>query len=260
MKLQVLVSTMHQSDRSLPEKMNIQSEAIVINQCDRNEFDEFMYKDKLIRFLSLKERGVGLSRNTALMRANADICLLADDDVTYKDNYQDIIIKEFNETPEADVIIFNVPSTNPNRGKKVIHRKKRLHLHNSLGFGTYKIAVKLESVRKANLCFSLLFGGGARYSAGEDTIFLSDCFKKRLKVYSSPKVIGTVTHEESTWFKGFNDKYFYDKGILFYCISKIGAFMLCLQFAIRRRKAFEKEKTWTEAYKLMITGIRDFRR
>jgi glycosyltransferase involved in cell wall biosynthesis len=260
MKLQVLVSTMHQSDRSLPEKMNIQSDAIIINQCDRNEFDEFMYKDNLIRFLSLKERGVGLSRNTALMRANADICLFADDDVTYKDNYEDIIIKEFDETPEADVIIFNVPSTNPNRGKKIIGRKKRLHFYNSLGFGTYKIAVKLESVRKVNLCFSLLFGGGAKYSAGEDTIFLSDCFKKGLKIYGSPKVIGTVTYEESTWFKGYTDKYFYDRGILLYCISKLGAFMLCLQFAIRKRKLFEKEKTWTEAYKLMITGIRDFRR
>lgn len=250
---------MNQNDRSLLEKMNICSEAIIINQCDKNEFEEFIYKDNLIRFLSLKERGVGLSRNTAMMRANADICLFADDDVTYKNDYEDIIIKEFIETPEADIIIFNVPSTTPNRKNKIINRKKRLHFYNGLGFGMVKIAVKLESVRKANLSFSLLFGGGARYSAGEDTIFLSDCFKKGLKVYSSPKVIGTVTYEESTWFKGYTDKYFCDRGILFYCISKLGALMLCLHFAIRKRKLFEKDKTWTEAYKLMIRGIREFR-
>ena len=35
----------------------------------------------------LNERGIGLSRNTALMRATADIILFADEDVTYKDGY-----------------------------------------------------------------------------------------------------------------------------------------------------------------------------
>ena len=34
MKLQVLVSCMHQQDYSLLEKMNIQTDAIIINQCD----------------------------------------------------------------------------------------------------------------------------------------------------------------------------------------------------------------------------------
>ena len=44
MTLQVLVATMHQTDHSLLEKMNIQSDAIVINQCDRNEIERFTYK------------------------------------------------------------------------------------------------------------------------------------------------------------------------------------------------------------------------
>ena len=39
MKLQVLVSCMHQQDYSLLEKMNIQTDAIIINQCDINKFE-----------------------------------------------------------------------------------------------------------------------------------------------------------------------------------------------------------------------------
>ena len=58
MNLQVLVSTMHQTYPSLLEKMNIQSDAIIINQCDRNEFEEFEYKGNNIKFLSFAERGV----------------------------------------------------------------------------------------------------------------------------------------------------------------------------------------------------------
>lgn len=75
MTLQVLVVTMHQTDHSLLEKMNIQSDAIVVNQCSRNEVEWFMYNGHQILWMSLNERGIGLSRNTALMRATADIIL-----------------------------------------------------------------------------------------------------------------------------------------------------------------------------------------
>ena len=54
MKIQVLVATMHQTDHSLPEKMNIQTDAIIINQCDRNEYEEFTYNGHTIRFTTYK--------------------------------------------------------------------------------------------------------------------------------------------------------------------------------------------------------------
>ncbi len=41
MNLQVLVSTMHQEDHSLLEKMNINSYAIIGNQCDQNSIEDF---------------------------------------------------------------------------------------------------------------------------------------------------------------------------------------------------------------------------
>jgi glycosyltransferase involved in cell wall biosynthesis len=259
MDLQVLVSTMHQTDHSLLEKMNIQSDAIVINQCDRNEFEEFEYKGNAIKFLSFAERGIGLSRNTGMMRATADICLFADDDVTYIDNYKEIILREFVRNPQADVIVFNVPSMNPEREEYVIKKAKRLRFYNCLRYGTFRIAIRTASVRKANISFSLLFGGGAKYSAGEDSLFMADCIKKGLQVYASPKSIGTVNHAESTWFTGYTDKYFIDKGVFFACLSKRWAKLLCLQFAIRRRNMFKEDKTVMEAYRLMLEGISERR-
>jgi len=96
---------MHQNDHSLLEKMNIQSDAIIGNQCNRNEIEEFNYNGNTIKYLSFPERGVGLNRNNALMRATADICLFADDDVRYVDNYKDIIIEAFEQNPKADMIV-----------------------------------------------------------------------------------------------------------------------------------------------------------
>lgn len=260
MNLQVLVSTMHQNDHSILEKMNIQSDAIIINQCDRNEIEKFTFKGNSINFLSLLERGVGLSRNTALMRATADICLFADDDVSYNSDYKEVIINEFLNNPKADMIIFNVPSTHPERGRRLITKNKKLNLHNCFRFGTYQIAVRLASIRSANIYFSLLFGGGAKYSAGEDSLFIADCMKKGLKVYSSVKSIGTVSHQESTWFKGYTDKYFVDKGVFYAYLSKRWAKVLSLRFSIRHRELFKDSKTWYEAFRLMSKGIEEVNR
>jgi len=260
MKLEVLVATMHQNDHSILEKMNIQTDAVIVNQCDRNEFEEIKYKGNSIRFLSLAERGVGLSRNTALMRAKADICLFADDDVSYKDGYKEIIVNEFVNNPKADIIIFNVPSTHEERGKRIITKSKKLQFHNCFRFGTYQIAIKLASIRKANIHFSLLFGGGAKYSSGEDSLFLKDCLNNGLALYSSPKSIGSVSHKESTWFKGYTEKYFIDKGVLYACLSRRWVRLLCLQFVLRHRRMFEKDRTWKEAFELMLKGTREIRR
>jgi len=254
MDLQVLVATMHQNDNSLIEKMNIKSDAIIINQCDKNDIQEFEYKGYKIKFLSFAERGIGLSRNNALMRATADICLFADDDVTYVDDYKEIIYRAFEQNSNADMIVFNVPSTNPNRPSQEIIQSRRVRWFNCLKYGAVRIAIRTNKIKQANIYFSLLFGGGAKYGSGEDSLFIFECIKKGLKVYAEPAVIGYVSQEDSSWFKGYTDKFFIDKGALFSCISKRWSKLLCLQFAIRHRKMFGKDNTWREAYKLMMTG------
>lgn len=95
MRVQVLISTMNQSDYTLLDKMNIQTDAIVVNQCQEDNVCEFMYNNHSVKWYSLNEKGVGLSRNTALMRASADILLFADDDVVFCDGYEQLVIDEF---------------------------------------------------------------------------------------------------------------------------------------------------------------------
>ena len=40
MKLQILVSSLNQEVKSLAEKMNLQADAILINQCNENRYEE----------------------------------------------------------------------------------------------------------------------------------------------------------------------------------------------------------------------------
>jgi len=258
LSLQVLISTMNQSDYSLLEKMNIQSDAIVVNQCNYNAIKEFEFRGHHIKWYSINERGVGLSRNTALMRATADIVLFADDDVVYKDNYSDVIIQTFEKYPLAGLIAFNLPSENLTRKEKIVNKAKKLNLFNCLKFGAFRIAVRRNIIFEKRVYFSLLFGGGAKYSAGEDNLFVSDCIKKFIKCYCVPEIIGSVKHESSTWFKGYNEKYFIDKGILMYEIYGHLAYFFSPLICIKNKKLYSNIniknavlKTWE--------GIREIR-
>ena len=87
MNLETLVATMHQTDFSLVDKMNIQSDVVFANQCDRNGI-EVVNKDGITaKMISTDTRGVGLNRNIALLMSSADILLFSDDDFTYNDGY-----------------------------------------------------------------------------------------------------------------------------------------------------------------------------
>jgi glycosyltransferase involved in cell wall biosynthesis len=257
-KIEVLISTMHQKDISLVEKMNIQTDAVIINQCDQFGFVEENIKNKRIRMYLFNERGVAISRNNALMRATGDICVLADDDVVYVNNYENLILDAFNQYPDADVILFNVPSTNPKRPSPYISRNKRIRFFEFMKYGSVNIAFKRKSILKANIHFSNLFGSGAQYSSGEDSLFLRDCLQKKLKVYTNQSQIAKVNQQESTWFKGFSEKYFMDKGALFAAMSKRLCWLLILQFAIRKHKIYKNDLKFNEACKCLISGMREF--
>ena len=124
MKVQVLVASMNQKDHSLLDKMNIRSDAIVGNQCDYNSIEEFEFKGNKAIYLNFAERGVGLNRNNALMRATGDICLFADDDMVYVDDYVEKVKNMFALHPYADVIVFNLIEKIPTR--YVISKEKRV--------------------------------------------------------------------------------------------------------------------------------------
>lgn len=239
MRVQVLISTMNQSDYTLLDKMNIQTDAIVVNQCQEDNVCEFMYNNHSVKWYSLNEKGVGLSRNTALMRASADILLFADDDVVFCDGYEQLVIDEFERCKNISLIVFNIKCLNLDRYEKETKKTKRIHFFSSLSYGAYRFAVKRDAILHNCIYFSQLYGGGSLYSAGEDNIFLNDCLKHKLVCKASSTNIGTVTHNESTWFKGFNEKYFEDLGHLMYSIFRGKAYILTFIMLLKNRKIYQ---------------------
>lgn len=212
MRIEVLISAMHQTNFDLIEKINIHSDALIINQCDRYNFSEKKMGQNIIRMISNTNRGLSRSRNEALLNATGDICILCDDDVRYKDNYVQIIKDAFNELADADIIIFDTIRYNYSGTKKRKALNKIRRAPRNKYYGSVRMAFKLKSFYKNNIWFNVNFGAGSIFSAGEESLMLKEARKKGLKIYEYPAIIATVDHSDSSWFTGYNEKFFYDIG------------------------------------------------
>lgn len=218
MKFEVLVATMNQEDLSLVQRMNLRCDAILANQGGGWGQMESRKDGYTIRMVSTDTRGVGINRNLGLTMTDADVVLFADDDVTYYDGALEGVQEAFRQLPDADVIVFGIDMT---KNGEVFDRRrckvKRLCLFNALKYGAARMAVRPGALKKHNIWFSTLFGGGCLYGSGEDSLLLRHCFRAGLRVYSHDYVLGKCAKDSSSWFTGFGEKFMYDKGAWIAC-------------------------------------------
>lgn len=258
MTLQLLVAAVNKKPRQLAEEMHINSDAVIVSQCEPYAYEEFAYRGYQIRYFAMPEKGVGLNRNTSLFHSTADIILFADEDIVYTEDYREKVLSAFEEHPEADMLLFNVNAA-PGRETYHIGHYGRVHWYNSGRYPTYSFAVKRERVIKNNITFSLLFGGGAKYSNGEDSLFLKDCLKSGLKVYHVPCFLGQEIERESTWFNGYNTKFFFDRGVLYSHLYGRGDKLMAIRFLLVHGAQMCQQIPVKEAYKIMCQGIKEGR-
>lgn len=258
MKVEVLASVMHASAADVASRMNLQSDAVIINQCDRMASEELNYQGHRVRFYSFPERGIGRSRNEAILRAEGDICLFSDADIVYADGYAERIEKAFRMQPDADMILFNI-DVEESRRTYHITKEARVHTYNCGRYGAVSMAVKRESLLASGLFFSLLFGGGARYCNGEDSLFLTQFIKKGFKVYTAPVTIGYEEAGDSTWFTGYDERFFHDRGVLYhYLYGRLAGAMAC-RFLLAHRGTLCQAVSVRQARAWMREGIREGR-
>lgn len=256
-KFEILCVTMHQKDFSKIEQMNIHSDVVFANQADKTAFDETEFEGHHARMITTDTRGVGVNRNTALLYAKGDICLFADDDVTYSDDMEEKVLAEFDAHPDADIIIFHL-DTNSERKQVKYDKTKKCGRFCRMPWATFRVAFRLDAVRKANVWFTTLFGGGCVFPSGEDSMWLTDAKRKGLTFYVSKETIGKVSFEESTWFTGFDEKMYYGKGAFYQAVhpKTIGLWML--YFALRTRNA--SKLSFSEMFSWMKQGREGYKK
>lgn len=257
-KVEVVMATMGQADFSLVEKLNIRCDVLFANQTDNNNYAEIETECGNARMVSTTTRGVGVNRNIGISYSVGDVLLFADDDLVYNSDMPQKVKKAFEELEEADVIIFGLNvSENGKICRTVTHKTGRLPMLKSMRYGALTVAIKKSSLLKANVKFNELFGGGCIYSHGEDSDFIFNCYKKKLKVFTYEYILGTTARDESSWFNGFDEKYFYDAGALVKNTFGILSYPQMLRLAIKAKS--QDNLSFRKKMKVMLAGYRNYK-
>lgn len=254
MKLEILLSCMHQKDLSLVQKSHISGDVLLINQTDEETFFETEKDGQHIRMISTKERGLSRSRNMAIRNAQASICLLSDDDEQFVEAYEKIITEHFDKLPDADIIAFEL-GNKETRLKPEICQVGRLE---SLRLCSCQLAFRRESILAKNLAFDPYMGSGSGNGCGEENKFLLDCLKAGLKIYYVPAQIAVLDTQGSEWFFGFDEKFFYQRGATTrYMLGLVPAIAYGLYYIFTKRDKYRETISMKTAAKALAKGIWD---
>lgn len=260
-KVEVLLSVMNIKSeaeyKNLLQKNRITGKVVAINQTEDNLFK---IKEGKNRIYSYQEKGVSKSRNLLLEKAEGDICAFADDDTEYVKNYEEIIEKAYAKNKNAEGIIFFAENENANREKTKKIGNKKINFLDVMKVRTCEITLKketLEKIRKKDIKCDLDFGPGGVFKKGEETIFIADLLKNGIKIYSVNKQIASVKDTKSTWFTGYNEKFLYDQGAIFYRISPQLYKLLIFQYVIRKYFLYKENLNMKQAYKAMNEGAKE---
>ena len=254
MKLEILMSCMHQSDDTLVRTSQITSDVVVINQCDREGYAEYPTEYGLARIFSTTQRGLTRSRNMAIAKSDADVCLLCDDDEVFQPDYQERILSAYEALPQADVIIFKMVNRQPSFPDKVM----RLRFPKTMKVSSWQISFRKASLTAKGVAFDELLGAGTGNGAEEELKFLWDCQKAGLQIYYVPAPIATVAQTESTWFGGFTEEFFINRGATTrYIMGLPLACAYALYYCLRKRSMYASQITMVSALKATFRGIRE---
>ena len=159
---------------------------------------ELLRDDIIVQQFSGK--GVSKARNISILQAKGEIALIADDDVTYTNEYFDRIINTFIKD-DPDLALFKI-KTMSGEGEYKDYRVKtyQLSLNNLHSISSIEIAFKIQPI-KNKIKFDERFGSGSFLIGGEEDLFILDAIKNGLIIKYYPYYV--VNHPEESHVKKF---------------------------------------------------------
>lgn len=256
MKLEILLSCMDQQAERLIHQSRIGGDAVVVDQCGREGYAECATERGLARVFYSAQRGLTKSRNLAIEKSVADICMLSDDDEMFLPDYEARIRKAYEDLPQADVIIFQIENWPTSLGDT----QRQLRFPQTMKVSSVQISFRRESLLRIGVRFDPLLGSGSGNGAEEELKFLLDCQKRGLKIYYVPVTVARLEQSASAWFDGFDEEFFYRRGgTTRYILGRFLASLYAVYYVIRKRGLYEKYLTPGKALKAIFRGIRDDR-
>ena len=101
-----------------------------------------------------------------------------------------------------------------------------------------------------------LLGAGTGNGAEEELKFLTDCERAGLKIYYAPVEIASVAQAQSTWFGGFTETFFENRGATTrYILGFPLAVLYAVYYVLTKRMLYKKDISPAGALKATFRGI-----
>ncbi len=249
---------MHLDSEAYIDTLNIHTDCVVINQCDR-QCEKKVVRDTPegtvnVTYIETTQRGLSKSRNMAISKASGDVCILCDNDVEYVKDYDRIIDDAFLKYSDADVIVFFIKR--PERQRPIFDSPRKMGYLSVMKIFSPEIAFRREGIK--GISFNESFGAGAKYRMGEENLFLYECLKRGKKIVYVPEMIAAVRSVESTWFQGYDRDFFISRGANYAAMSRPFSFGLIIQFALRKKALYSDNMSTKEALSAMFCGRKEY--
>ena len=176
-------------------------------------------------------RGLAANRNHALSQATGDIMLLSDDDVSYRPEQLQRVVRHFQEDQDLDIACFRAAQTD---GSLIKSYAPHPFSYQEQPRGTYFSSIEIALRPTARLPrFDERFGLGAPFlSAGEEEVFLWQAYRQGLRIWYFPETIVTTPPNTTGSCFFTTPSVQRSKGAVL-CVmhGPIGAWLRCLKFA-----------------------------
>lgn len=260
-KVTVLMSCMHQTDTSIVARSNIQTNCVVVNQCDTDNVEEYDFVNKFgqtrhVKFISTTERGLSRSRNRAIENADKDsLCVIADDDEIFVDNLEELVSTTYQNMSGTSLIAFALIRKNVNR--KYPDTSYRIGFRKALKITSHQITFRREAIIKAGIHFDVKMGSGTGNGGGEENKFVLDCLRKHLKAHYFPAVIAVLLPGDSKWYRGHDSRFLYNNGWASRRLlgTPVGFAYICYSVYHLRPRYLAANVTAWQAFKSLLSGF-----
>lgn len=260
MRFQTLVTTINKSREEvvkLLDESNIQGDVIVGNQCRRSSSYLLEGKKYSAHVIELIDYGASLNRNTVLELATADYVSFADDDAIFPDNYLEICkgaIRKIDGTV-FNAVRLNVQSLNADRPIKQIDKDCVAKYKTVRSFGVWGILFQRKFLIDSSLRFNTNIGPGTKINHGEDSLFLSDFFRKKGKMLVLADKLYELKQDESSW---LNENSLVNElicdGFIYGCIYPYAPYAASFCAALRRHKKYSRNLGFPSMIYLLFSG------
>lgn len=255
-KIEILLSCMFLSDsEEIIKRSHITSDTVIINQCDEENYKEENICNALMRTFSVTDRGLTKSRNLAISKSQADICIICDDDEIFNEGYEKAVLSAYDALPDADIIIFDMVDRPLKWGNSI----KRLGYIDLMSVSSWQITFRREKLLASGVLFDENMGAGSGNGAEEEFRFLTQCRKAKLRIYHYPFRLASVAQTQSTWFKGFDEEFFVNRGnTTRYIMGLPLSVLYAAYYAFAKRKQLSG-MSMLRAFSYTVKGIKENR-